>query len=448
MKKNIAVAIIIMFTASVMLIGIGGCKPIAPVEEVPAVVEEVPEVVEAAPEEPVTLRFVNWASAEDATRATLNEIIGIFQQKNPHITIENVPIPFGEISQQVVIMAAGDNPADIVQQSSWMPFELAGMDEVEDLYNYAPESYLNDVWPSALEAGKYNDKLIAVPWSITPFGFWYNKELMTGAGISAPPKNWDELQQHLDIIKTEYSGQGVDALEIFTAAPKFGVVHGLTWFWAFGANPLEDGKANIDTPEFKEALSWYRKMVNEGYTTGGWKLREFREAFATGKLVYAFDGPYIRGIMGSINEDITDETINDLYGVAEFPFGEKEYTVMDLHQLAMSNKCENKEAAWAFIEFLTSSDIAIEKYILPMGAILPLQSQVTVDYASEFADDINRAFVEDVLPKTRGPQYNPEWSQAADIIATLGIQKACFTDESIDEIASELEAEINKIYGW
>ena len=399
-------------------------------------------------QEQVVLRFVNWASAEDATRATINAAIAVFEQQNPNIRIENIPVPFGQISQQAVTMAAGGNPADIIQQAAWMPFELEGMGELEDLENYAPREYLDKVWPSALEASRYNGKLIAVPWSVTPFGFWYNKKLLKDAGIDAPARDWDELMKHLDILKEFYTGQNVDVLELFTAAPKFSVIHGLTWMWAFGATPLENGEAGIDTPEFKAALSWYRKLVKEGYTTGGWKLREFREAFAMGRLVYAYDGPYLKGIMSSINNEITEENINENYGVVKFPFGERKSTALDIHQLAMSNKCEDKEAAWKFIEFLTSSETVIENYILPMGAVLPLEDDVTGKYSGEFSDAISRGFVEFVLPNTRGIPYNPNFSQAAEIISTLGIQKACFTDEPIDDIAAKLEQAINKIYGW
>jgi multiple sugar transport system substrate-binding protein len=403
---------------------------------------------EAAAAEEASLRFVNWASAEDATRATINECIDAFVADNPNIKIENIPVPFGQISQQAVTMAAGGNPADVVQQEAWMPYELAGMDEVEDLYNHAPDAYLDKLWPTVLEASKYGDELIAVPWSVTPFGFWHNKELLSQAGVGAPPQDWDELMEHLDTIKAAFSGQDIDTLEVFTAAPKYSVIHGWTWMWAFGAYPLEGGKANIDTPEFKACLAWYRKMIKRGYTTGGWKLREFREAFATDKLVYAYDGPYIKGIMGSINPDITEDNINDLYGVSKFPFGVREATAMSFHQLAMSNKCAAKSAAWKFIEFLTASDTVIEKYILPMGAILPLKSQVMGEYASEFSDAIDKGFVEKVLPFTRGIPFNPAYSQAAETISNLGIQKACFTDESIDSIAAALEEEINEIYGW
>jgi multiple sugar transport system substrate-binding protein len=399
-------------------------------------------------EEQVTLRFVNWASAEDATRATINECIAIFEKQNPNIKIENIPVPFGQISQQAVTMAAGGNPADIIQQEAWMPYELAGMGELENLENYASEEYLERVWPSTLEASRYNDKLIAVPWSVTPFGFWYNKKLLKDAGIDEPAADWSELLAHLDILKEHYEGQNVDTLEVFTAAPKYSVIHGWTWMWAFGATPLENGRAGIDTPEFKETLAWYRKMVNEGYTTGGWKLREFREAFAKDQLVYAYDGPYIKGIMSSIAEDMSDEEFNETYGVARFPFGKRENTAMSFHQLAMSNKCADKEAAWKFIEFLTSSETVIEKYILPMGAILPLKDQVDGAYADEFSDPADRGFVEEVLPYTAGIPFNPKYSQAAETISTLGIQKACFTNEPIDKIVAELEQEINKIYGW
>ena len=95
------------------------------------------------------------------------------------------------------------------------------------------------------------EKLVSVPWAVTPFGFWYNKELMKKAGIEASPKTWDEFSKYLEMVKETYAGQGIDAFELFTAKALYGVVHNWSLIWAFGAFPLENDKAGFDTPEMK-----------------------------------------------------------------------------------------------------------------------------------------------------------------------------------------------------
>jgi multiple sugar transport system substrate-binding protein len=271
---------------------------------------------------------------------------------------------------------------------------------------------------------------------------------MADAGILAPPKTWDEFMQALDTVKGKYADQGIDAFELFTANAGYGVVHNWSLMWAFGAFPLENGKAGFDTPEMKAYFAWMRKMIAEGYTTGGFKLREFREELAKGRLVFGFDGTYVQGMVKSLNSDITDENLNDIFGVTALPAGVTgtSLVVHDFHSLGMSANTENKEAAWKFIQFLTASDKVIEDYLLPMGAILPLKSSVA-QYTEVFEQPINKAFIDEVLPTTRGIPYESKWGEASQIILDA-IQKVCFTDEAIDAIAADTENKINELYGW
>ena len=394
------------------------------------------------------IRFVNWASAEAVTRETIDEVIKAFEAQNPGITVENVAIPFGQIRTQIITMTAGGNAPDVMQLSGILPFELTEMGALANLKEYASEEYLADVWEGPLNASMYNDRLTSVPWAVTPFGFWYNKKLMADAGIQAPPATWDEFMAALDTIKEKYAGQGIDAFELFTASAGYGVVHNWSLMWAFGAFPLENNTAGFDTPEMKAYFAWMRKMINEEYTTGGFKLREFREELAKGRLVFGFDGPYVQGMVKSLNSEISDENLNEIFGVAGFPAGVtgESLVALDFHCLGMSENAQDKEAAWKFIEFLTSSDEVIQDYLLPMGAILPLKSSVEKN-AAVFEQPINKAFIEQVLPATRGIPYEPKWGQASQIILDA-IQKVCFTDDSIDDIAAETEQKINVIYAW
>ena len=112
----------------------------------------------------------------------------------------------------------------------------------------------------------------------------------------------------------------------------------------------------------------------------------------------------------------------------------------------MAKQTKDKDAAWKFIEFLTASDEVIQNYLLPMGAILPLKSSVE-KYADVFEQPINKAFIEEVLPATRGIPYGPKWSQAAQFILNA-LQKVCFSDEPIDQIAADVDKNVSVIYGW
>lgn len=173
-----------------------------------------------------TLRFVNWASAEKVTRDQIENVIAAFEKANPDIEVESVPVPFGQIRQQVITMVAGGNAPDVIQVSSNMPFELAAMGSLEPVDNYASDQYLTDNWQAALKAGTYDGKLYAVPWGINYFGFWYNKKLTAKAGLdpNKPPKTWS---QFLDYIEKAHNklDDNIDTFELFTAKAQYGVTH-------------------------------------------------------------------------------------------------------------------------------------------------------------------------------------------------------------------------------
>jgi multiple sugar transport system substrate-binding protein len=78
-------------------------------------------------QEQVTLRFANWVSAEEASRAKVETVIAAFEAENPNIKIENIPIPFDQVRQQLITMSAGGNPPDIMLLNGAWPFELGGM---------------------------------------------------------------------------------------------------------------------------------------------------------------------------------------------------------------------------------------------------------------------------------------------------------------------------------
>ena len=100
----------------------------------------------------VELTFFNWASAEEVTRAIIEDMIAQFEADHAGVKINNVQFGFGDIQNQTIIAITGGNPPDIVQQSSNMPFELAAMGALEPLDGYVSQDYLADNFPGAVQA--------------------------------------------------------------------------------------------------------------------------------------------------------------------------------------------------------------------------------------------------------------------------------------------------------
>ncbi|MBC7223919.1 MAG: sugar ABC transporter substrate-binding protein, partial [Anaerolineae bacterium] len=381
---------------------LGSCAQPTPqvIEKEKIVTKEVEKVVTATPApEEIELTFFNWASAEEATRKNIEALMAEFQKQNPGVKFKNVQFGFGDIQNQTLIAITGGNPPDIVQQSSNMPFELAAMGALEPLDDYVSKEYLDDNWPGALAAGTWDGKLYALPWIITPHAFWYNKKLMAELGLDPekPPSTIDELNAACEVAKAkDIYGMGLD-----TTKRQYALVHQWPWKLAFGAEPYKDGKPNFNTPEMEEYYEWLRFFVTEKQYSPPAPaiLRDFRQFSAQGTEVFAWDGPYFKGILQSINPDLQDEQVfQETWAVKGIPVKRgTPRTVMDIHQLVITKACKHKEMAWKFVKFLASSDLAVERYMIPLGAIPPAKSLIE-KFKDHFSDPISQAYINEIIP--------------------------------------------------
>jgi len=399
-------------------------------------------------EQEIKLVFSNWASAEKATRDTVNSVIKAFIKLYPNVEIENLAIPFNMVREQLITMAAGGNAPDVMQLNGNWPFELGSMGALMDLNKVAKPDYLADNWKGGLEVGTYKGKLFAVPYAITPHGFWYNKDLMRKAGISSVPKTMDELMNACEKIKETLGDEGVYALGVDTTKIDYSLIGFIPWMWTYGARPLENGM-NFDTPQNKQALEWLREIVLKGYNPLGLSIKEERELMAKDKIVFKLDGPYLLGILRSLNPALKGDAFFKKFGVTTTPMSKavsSPQVLSDIHNLGISTQCKNKKMAWKFVKFLASSDISVETYILPMGAVLPLKSQCTGKYTKYFENPVMKAFIAEVVPNMKSFAFGPKYGPASQFIINA-MQETVTTKKPIGNILGNTEKNLKILYG-
>jgi multiple sugar transport system substrate-binding protein len=460
LKKILTISIIVVFITTLGLTG-AGCKTTTSDtttsvdateadETTTAVEDETTTAVETetttTSEEKIKLVFANWASAEEATRETINAVMDEFIKLHPNVTFENLAIPYTMVRDQLITMAAGGNSPDVMQLNGNWPFELGSMGALMDLNEIAEPEYLADNYEGGLAIGTYEGKLYAVPYALTSHGFWYNKDIMVAAGIKSVPKTMDELMDASKKIKDVLGAEGVYALGIDTTKIDYSLIGFIPWMWTFGATPLEGG-VNFNTPENKKAFEWLREIVKEEYNPVGLQIKDLRELMAKDKVAFKIDGPYCLGIFRSLNPELEGDVFFDKFGVTTTPMGDvsSPQILADIHNLGISTQCDNKEMAWEFVKFLASSDISITTYLLPMGAVLPLKSKNT-EYSSSFDNDVMKPFIEEVMPNMRAFPFGPKYGSASQFIISA-MQETVTTDKSIDNILADCEANLKILYG-
>src|SRR5579862_2574557 len=148
-----------------------------------AVIPWVASGVDAfAADAPVTVTFANWAAAEGTTKPAIEQVIANFEKAHPDIRIKSEAISFSEIARQLVLRVKAGNPPDVAQLAGDDTFVLAATGRLEPLGAYVSPEFNAQLKPGTVNGLLYQDKLIALPWTLAPAGFWYNKSVMAKAG--------------------------------------------------------------------------------------------------------------------------------------------------------------------------------------------------------------------------------------------------------------------------
>jgi multiple sugar transport system substrate-binding protein len=395
----------------------------------------------------VVLRFANWVSAEEATRARVETVIAAFEDANPGVKIENIPIPFDQVRQQLITMSAGGDPPDIMLLNGAWPFELGGMGALLDLNTVAPAEYLADNWEGGLQAGTYDGKLYAVPQGMTPHGLWWNKKLFEQAGLdpNTPPQTMDELNQMMATLKANLPDDvypiGVDTSKVDYALTGF-----WPWILTTGARPMYNGDYDFTTPEVKSAFEWLKMIADDGYTPIGQQIKDERELMAKDRIAMKLDGPYFVGILRSLNPALEGDAFYDTFAVTTVPVGDNgsPVTLADLHQIGISSQTAHPDIAWKFIEFFCSSEVAITEYTVPIGMIPPLKSAAET-YADLLSDPVSQAYLNEILPSMIGGPYDPQYGAAAQFVIQA-MQEVAVAGYPVDSSLESLTQSLKILY--
>jgi multiple sugar transport system substrate-binding protein len=396
-------------------------------------------------QEKVTLTFANWADAESATRPGIQAVIAALEKSHPNIHIESQAIAFSEIAHQLVLRVRSGNPPDIAELQGNDTILLALTGRLEPLDAYLGAGGTGAFTPQALNGLEMRGKLVALPWTVAPVGFWYNKDVMQKAGLdpSKPPATIAELMTDLAAIRKsqpDIAGIGID-----TTNRVFSMTANWPWMQMFGANPLADGGRGATTPEFAAYLTWMRTLAQNGYLQAGQKMGDFRPLAAQGKIAFTVDAVLLKGVIQSISH-ASDEAVSRSWGVAAMPAGPagKSLTFDSGHDLAIFAASPHKKEAWEFVNYLATSPEAVADYTLKYETSLPpLKNPPGADVAKTLDTPLYNAFRTTVMPTAITIPFGANFA-AASTAVMAGVQQAVTSQTPIADIQKSVQENLAK----
>ena len=431
-----AISLVALSLVAVACVGSGGSE--APSQPTGA---EISPTVAKEPTQPVTIRFALFSSVAESPQ--MKRFVKDFEQLHPNITVEFEPVPSNRSNEKLLTQIAGGNAPDTAFVDAGFVQQLASRGALLNLDGYikgsdvvATEDYVEGFRNTALLDGS----MYGLPFDGETTGLFYRTDLFEAAGIDAPPTTWDEFEQDAAAL-TDPSKQQY-GVAIFSTEAAY---YWYPWLWQAGGDTLSDDGKDIafDSPEGVEAADYYVNLAKnyappDYLTSDSWNGRV---AFATGKVGMYIAGNWFAGQMLSEFPDIEGQ-----WATAPLPKGDAGCaTTLAGDSLIILGTSEQQDAAWKWIEYLSSPDIMSAWTIDEETTTLlpPRESLLNSPQLSEnkpflqgFADDMACAFTSTVVQPRYGEVetvLNEKLGEAmlGDITPQEALQQAAAEGEEI-----------------
>ncbi len=398
------------------------------------------ETIGGGPEAPATggdrteVRFLAM-EYDTNTRPFMQKVEQQFEQANPDVDVNIEVIDWNAGFQKLSTLIAADNAPDLANIATiWLP-ELADLDVVQPLDDFVSEEMRERFIPMTLEGAQYQGHLYGLPIAVSARALYCNADLLAQAG-KEPPANWDELVEVARACNNPDEGIygfGMQGAKVETD------VYWYYFLWANGGRILNDDhtRAVFNSPEGVEALQFcvdliHRYQVTEPDPTA-YDREGLQELFKSGRLAMMITGPWFWGML---KEDVPD--LN--YKLAPIPAHTDQVTMAVTDNLIMFESCENKDAAWKFIEFFYDPELRLE-WAETFGMLPELKEVAESDYIT---GSEQWSLFMSLLPTGRFVPLHPRWTTIAEEIK-LGVQEAQLQTSTPQKALDAAAERVNRI---
>ncbi|MFW5468879.1 ABC transporter substrate-binding protein [Knoellia sp. CPCC 206435] len=336
---------------------------------------------------------------QEKQMATLN---AEFQKKYPNITIKRVSRSFDDLVKTLRLALTGADAPDVVQanntRSQMGEFvkakQLVNLDPWAKAYGWDeryPQSVRNVASYSPDGKTFGSGSLFGMPQVGEVVGIFYNDAKLKTLGIN-PPRTWADFDAALATAKSKGEVPLVlGNLEKWPAGHVFGVVQG-RFTKAEDIRRLGFGQPGGSwvTPENTKAAETLVGYVDKGYFNSGFNGQDYDPAwqsFTKGQGLFLIAGSWLQADLSSAMK--TD--VKFMLPPAPEAGGSPVTTGGSGLPFAITQKAKNKDAAAAYIDFITSPDAM---KVLAENGNLPVVETAEQKAPDALATDVFAAFGE------------------------------------------------------
>lgn len=302
-------------------------------------------------QEEVTINFWHHYSAQSAENDTLmNVLIPAFESENPSIKVNAVSHEWADLHEKILINAKADTLPDVARlDSAWIP-EFQKMEILvpldEEITGFSDVS--GSLLESAMSTAQIGGHSYGLALNTNTKILFYNQKALEDAGLSVP----STMDEFVEAVK-KLSGSNENGQQVWGYdEPALAGWNLCPFIWSFGGELTSPDQTTatgyINSPETVAAIQLLAELYEDGCITG-WNSGDIpmTDGFGTGRYMMLLEGPWKIAEMQGAYPDFA-------YGTAPMPAGKGgSVSVLGGEDISMFRSA-NQEAAWKFMEFMTS----------------------------------------------------------------------------------------------
>ncbi len=371
----------------------------------------------------------------------VRELVPDFERANPGVRVRVQQIPWIAAHEKLLTAYAGKATPDLAQiGNSWIP-EFAAMralaplgERVAASTSIRPDAYFPGIWATNLAEGQ----IYGVPWYVDTRVLFYRRDLLAEAGIERPPETWKEWRAAM----TRLVRPGPpERYAILLPIDEWEQVTILAL--QNGCELLREGGrfGGFSTPACREAIEFYLGLFRDGLApaVGNNQIANLYQQFAEGGFAMYITGPWN---LGEFRRRLPAE-LQDNWATAPLPAPDGDFPGLSMaggSSLVVFRASPRQDAAWKFIEYLSSPEVQARFYELTGD--LPARREAW-RHAALADDEKARAFaaqLERVAPTPRVP----EWEQIAQKLWEA-LEPAIRGRRSAEESLAALDRDVDRM---
>jgi multiple sugar transport system substrate-binding protein len=353
----------------------------------------------------------------------------MFTDEYPDVSVNVTPVAWDVAHDRLVTAVAGGQMPDVTQLGTTWMGEFALLDALDPTpETIDPSTFFEGAWDTTVVDGTS----YGVPWYVETRLLYYRTDLAEEAGWTEPPADWDELKQMAADLQEGGARHGISLGLGIGSWQQY-----LPFVWSNGGAVVDDDDEFVlDDPANVEALEYYASFFDEGLTEAQPEGFDITPAFVQGTFPMFFSGPWHLALI----DETGGAEIEGKWTVAPMPQRDSATSFVGGSNIVVSRDTDNRDAAWAFVEFVSRPDVQSAWY-QEVGALPSVQEAWE---SGELAEDEHLTIFGDQLEDAQAPPPIPTWEEVAAAIDDQ-IERAAVGGVSPEDAAATMQSNAESI---